>query len=512
FVALNEYFDGADDRGTDGDVVDALYDWLVADLAANTQPAVFVIGHEPAYPVGAHTGDSLNKYSARRDRFWKLLNDRKVIAYICGHTHYYSALQQAQTGAYPCDAFTWQIDCGNAGNPRELEQTFVDVAVTDTQVTFNTWQGLEGDPYTITDTWTVQIPTLPDYFDDFANSDIPVRGTIAGDYTDTQSSNDVYEAITERQSGGKPSNRYSHLEHKWTINVTGGDTVTFNLEAYMTAGDDGDGFVFAYSTDDSSYTDMVTVWKTIDDDTPQSCPLPASTTGTIYIRVTDTDQTSGNRSLDTIYIDHMYIRSEGEGEPDIVPPTPAPTWAEVPHATGSTSISMTATTASDPSGVEYYFACTAGGGHDSDWQDSPSYEDTGLSPEITYTYQVQARDKSVSQNETGWSGEASATTDPQAGDIVTITKAEYKVGRSELNVEATCISSGEAVLQIYAYSESSEVGDWHWYGEMTYDSRKDIYKLKIRPVDDPVVHDPEGKRVMVTSDLGGLDIIEVTYK
>ena len=72
---------------------------------------------------------------------------------------------------------------------------------------------------------------------------------------------------------------------------------------------------------------------------------------------------------------------------------------------------MTATTASDPSGVEYYFDCTAGGGNDSAWQDSTTYEDTGLSPSTQYTYRVQARDKSSNQNTGGWSSTQSATTD-----------------------------------------------------------------------------------------------------
>ena len=68
-------------------------------------------------------------------------------------------------------------------------------------------------------------------------------------------------------------------------------------------------------------------------------------------------------------------------------------WAVSPHATGSTSIAMTATTATDLSGVEYYFTCTAGNGNDSGWQDGETYEDTGLSPEGQYTYTAAARDK-----------------------------------------------------------------------------------------------------------------------
>jgi hypothetical protein len=89
------------------------------------------------------------------------------------------------------------------------------------------------------------------------------------------------------------------------------------------------------------------------------------------------------------------------------------TWATEPYATGTTSISMTTTTATDASGVEYFFDCTAGGGNDSGWQDGTTYEDTGLDPNTQYTYQVKARDKSTNQNATGWSTEKSATTDSE---------------------------------------------------------------------------------------------------
>ncbi|MCK4752735.1 MAG: heparinase II/III family protein [Planctomycetes bacterium] len=93
-------------------------------------------------------------------------------------------------------------------------------------------------------------------------------------------------------------------------------------------------------------------------------------------------------------------------------PTPDPlTWATAPSATNSTTISMVATTAYDPMDVEYYFDCTAGGGHDSGWQDGTTYLDTELDPNTQYTYQVKARDKSPYQNETAYSNSASATTD-----------------------------------------------------------------------------------------------------
>ncbi|RKY06479.1 MAG: hypothetical protein DRP66_08690, partial [Planctomycetota bacterium] len=280
-----------------------------------------------------------------------------------------------------------------------------------------------------------------------ANADIIVAGTVSGSYVDTQVSDNGYQSITERESGGKPANRYSYLEHKWTINVTGGETVTFYVEAYQSAGSDGDNFVFAYSTNDSSYTDMVTVTKTSDDDSYQSYSLPAATSGTVYIRVTDTDQSTGNRNLDTISIDDMFIRSAAPGPPDVDAPTPDPmTFATAPYSTGSSSIAMVATTASDASGVEYYFTATDGG-NDSGWQDSTTYEDTGLSPSTQYTYTVTARDKSAAQNTTAASSPASATTD--AGCVATDIHIENVVCEEVAGSCTKGAKAGQATVTIY---------------------------------------------------------------
>ncbi|MEE8129655.1 MAG: tandem-95 repeat protein, partial [Vicinamibacterales bacterium] len=126
----------------------------------------------------------------------------------------------------------------------------------------------------------------------------------------------------------------------------------------------------------------------------------------------DEDQLNDSeRSHTTEQVAYLVLDQTTTGDDDTTAPTPDPmTWSAVPSATGSSSISMTASAASDPSGVEYYFTSTAGGGNDSGWQDSPTYEDTGLAPDTDYTYTVTARDKSAAQNETAASGAASATT------------------------------------------------------------------------------------------------------
>jgi spore coat protein CotH len=96
---------------------------------------------------------------------------------------------------------------------------------------------------------------------------------------------------------------------------------------------------------------------------------------------------------------------------EVAPPVPDPLdWSVAPHAVGATRVAMTAAPATDPSGVEYYFACVAGPCHDSGWQADNVYTDDGLAPDHACTYRVKARDLSLNQNETGWSAPASATT------------------------------------------------------------------------------------------------------
>ena len=111
FVVLNEYYDGLSDTGTDGDICDALYQWLKADLEANSKPFVFVFGHEPIVSIPdadsgrhRHKGDNLDAHPENNHRFQRLLRLENVTAYICGHTHNFSC---ANINGL------WQIDSGH---------------------------------------------------------------------------------------------------------------------------------------------------------------------------------------------------------------------------------------------------------------------------------------------------------------------------------------------------------------------------------------------------------------
>nr|MBC8447313.1 metallophosphoesterase [Chloroflexota bacterium] len=153
FVMLNEYCDTSGDTVTSGDVPDPLYNWLADDLSATDRPHIFVFGHEPAYPQPdadngrvRHLGDSLDQYPAHRDRFWNLLRDEGVAAYICGHTHNYSAVEVDGV---------WQLDAGHARGKGDTgaHSTFILVNVDASGVTFRAYRDdANGGPYTLAHT------------------------------------------------------------------------------------------------------------------------------------------------------------------------------------------------------------------------------------------------------------------------------------------------------------------------------------------------------------------------
>ena len=145
-------------------------------------------------------------------------------------------------------------------------------------------------------------------------------------YTDTFDSDDTYEVVTERQSGGRPANRYSYLEHVWTFDITGWD-LELHAEAFHSANDEGDDFILSGSFDGANYTDLITVTKTADDDIAQSQSIDGEASGTYYVKLTDTDQTRGNRNLDSFSLDMMSITYMSGQAPDL---NDAPEWTNYP--------------------------------------------------------------------------------------------------------------------------------------------------------------------------------------
>jgi hypothetical protein len=243
FIALNQYYNGTIDTGTDGDVLDSLYYWLADDLAINTKPHVFVFGHEPAYPQPdayngreRHVGDSLDKYATRRDRFWALLSDYGVLAYVCGHTHNFSAVRHFGV---------WQLDAGHARGQGDTgaPSTFflVDVAGDDqSDVTITVYRDIHDGTYDYDD--LVHVIDASEY-----------RHAIDG-MMDFDAQNELLDSLaTDVAYGG--DGLYDRLYLSW-------DDDTLYL-AYEMSDFNSDGDLFAYFDSDTGGTGFSTDWYTV---------------------------------------------------------------------------------------------------------------------------------------------------------------------------------------------------------------------------------------------------------
>jgi len=243
---------------------------------------------------------------------------------------------------------------------------------------------------------------------DVATSDFATEiGAITGGtYLDTHDQNDLPEALTEAvKQAGKPSKRHDELSHIWTFDVTGGNSVVFWVDAWKSASPDGDDFVFSYSSDGASYVDMLVVTKTSDDSFYQSYTLPNSLTGTVYVRVQDTDRSAGNQNLDTLYVDEMYILCGGS-PPDLPPDAPQNLIAT--GGDGQVNLDWDDNTESDLAYYVVYRSEGAGGPYGELASCFASmYVDDNVVDGTTYYYVVTAVD--AEEQESGLSNEASAT-------------------------------------------------------------------------------------------------------
>ncbi len=108
------------------------------------------------------------------------------------------------------------------------------------------------------------------------------------------------------------------MEQYWRITQVPnrpGTTFTFTLEARHSTNSEGDNFVFAYATnvvlgDPTTGTYTTMLWVNATADQTYSFILPATVAGKqVWIRVLDMDHTVGNTTLDTLYVDQMFIRA-----------------------------------------------------------------------------------------------------------------------------------------------------------------------------------------------------------
>ena len=222
---------------------------------------------------------------------------------------------------------------GSAGNGVDYQQVPLSVTIpagsTSVQITItpiddSLWEGDEtvmltlqpsagfyyvGEPESAT--ITIADDDLVFSTDNFAVSEATLRGSMIGPgLSATLVSDNVYEQIGEVVSKCGPKTDFGRLQHQWTFNVTAGGRVTFFVEAYRTVNRKSDDFTFEYSADGTTWTTLLTVTKTADDNAAQQAAMPDGLSGTVYIRAVNPDHTRKDKVTDSLYIDKMFIRSD----------------------------------------------------------------------------------------------------------------------------------------------------------------------------------------------------------
>lgn len=269
------------------------------------------------------------------------------------------------------------------------------------------------------------------FIDAYATGETTTLGTLTGSRNDTLALDSAFEILTEKIAGRKTS-RYNSLDHSWTFNVTPGNSVVFWVNAYQTPSADNDDFALSWSTDNATYQPMVTVTATSDLGAAgyQSFALPNTLQGLVYVRVRDTDQTLGATSLDSLYVNHLLIRT------DVSPLTSAPAAPVLQSAVpGDGTVTLT-------------WAAATGAATYNVWRMAPgetvntriasgltdtTYTDTGLANGTEYQYvvtAVNAYDESKPSNMLSCTPQAPSTVTVEPPATLRASAAKAKINLS----------------------------------------------------------------------------------
>jgi M6 family metalloprotease-like protein len=246
--------------------------------------------------------------------------------------------------------------------------------------------GGDSDPEQMASARTFDPPPFVDYV---AQGQSNSEGSVSGGFSNTHFDDEtVLQSITEQQIGGNARKARSSLSHRWTFSVSPGTTgMILYANAWSSGSSDGDSFQFQWSTDGSSFSNAFLV-STTNTGIQQSASLPSNLSGTVYVRVVDTDDSRGTVALDTVFVDHLFIRADNM--PVTAPADPSDL-AAVVVAYNQVNLIWT-DNADDETGYElersegggsYSLIATLG-------EDVVAYTDNDINPDTLYQYRVRA--------------------------------------------------------------------------------------------------------------------------
>jgi chitodextrinase len=237
-------------------------------------------------------------------------------------------------------------------------------------------------------TVSVTVQSAPPVYS-YPTAESTVAGTRTGSLANLQVSDNVVESVKEVISSG------ADVDQRYTFtNVLGGGAdkvLALNAWRSFTNPGTGDEYHPQYSTDNATWSDLtpivyrgskdVTRTRFEANEPYQLWSLPASLSGTLYVRLTDVN-TSGTETADTLTVDEIFIRALDTQAPD------APANLAV-TATTDSSVSLAWNAPADNVAVAAYDVYRDGALIGSTPQ--TTYTDASATA-AAYTYTVIARD------------------------------------------------------------------------------------------------------------------------
>ena len=156
-----------------------------------------------------------------------------------------------------------------------------------------------------------------------ASSQFTAAGTVMGGLSATWAIDGERQSLTEVRSGGKPSSRYSLLEHEWVIGNVPPGPAYLSITASAPVSSDGDTFVIDVAYNGQGYppSSPALVFSSATE-TTLVYPFPAPVAGEVRVRVRDGDRQAGNTSLDTFSVNEVVVVTDlsgGGGDPPASP-------------------------------------------------------------------------------------------------------------------------------------------------------------------------------------------------
>ena len=353
FDVANVHFICLDSNGSDRSPGGPMLTWLREDLAATSQTWIIAFWHQPPYSKGDHDSDEELQLVEMRQNAVPILEEGGVDLVLCGHSHFYERTSLIDGHYGPSTTFsethkvdggdgredsggayhkptagpaphqgTVYVTCGSSSQVgtvqlqhpammlsyRVLGSLVLDVDRERLDLQFLGRRGDRRDYFTILKGDGDAGPV-----DRVALEEVSIAGTVTGSSLNTRAADGVPESLEEIDFPGNiEGTRVHDLEHKWIVDVKAGNTITFFVRAYHTLSLIRNHFQFAWSTDDSVYQNLLTVTGKEDNGTYQSASLPPTLSGRVYLRVRNTKRGAQDQalSLNTLYVDHLFIRSE----------------------------------------------------------------------------------------------------------------------------------------------------------------------------------------------------------